>query len=541
MQRAVIVALFGLCASSASAETRQYAVVVANSSSLNEKVAALEYADDDAARYAELFDGIATRVELLTVLDSEIQRIYPRLARRAKKPDRASVLGTLNGLFAEMSQDVEQGHSVIFYFILIGHGEVGPDGEGHVALLDGPLTRSDLYDEVIRRSPATFNHIIVDACNSYFIINRRGDSSDQGPSRADSVRTYLRARELSAYPNTGVLVSTSGAKESHEWSGYRAGVFSHELRSALSGAADANGDGLIEYSEVHAFVAAANSTIDDPRARVEMFVVPPQLDVKQPLIDLQTARFDHWLSVPKGRPTRFFLEDDRGVRYADVHSDGATDTFVALVPRAHYFVRSVDRRTELKLELREPGSLTLDVGGMQRATIAARGAIDDAFQHHLFESPYGRSFHEGHAAANNYPPLQPVAQAWRPHRGSFTTVRASPHEGRSAVPAWLAFGGSVALATGGLLAHLQSAGAVAEYEQHLQQDRVVGISRQAAQDLQSKAESWAWGRNVLLTSSGVAAVVGLAYLMWPSDDDPGPNLAVVPLDRGGLLGFGGQF
>ena len=36
----------------------------------------------------------------------------------------------------------------------------------------------------------------------------------------------------------GFLLSTSSGRESHEWEGVQAGVFSHEVRSGLYGAAD---------------------------------------------------------------------------------------------------------------------------------------------------------------------------------------------------------------------------------------------------------------------------------------------------------------
>ena len=58
----------------------------------------------------------------------------------------------------------------------------------------------------------------------------------------------LRPRE-----NVGLLLSTSSARESHEWSGFESGVFSHEVRSGLYGAADADGDGRVSYAEIAAF------------------------------------------------------------------------------------------------------------------------------------------------------------------------------------------------------------------------------------------------------------------------------------------------
>ena len=154
--------------------------------------------------------------------------------------------------------------------------------------------------------------------------------------------------------------STSSAKESHEWSAYRAGVFSHEVRSALTGAADVSGDGRVDYSELHAFVAAANSRVEDPRARIDLYVRPPAIDVRMPLVDLRQARFNNYLSVPAGAPAHFYLEDDRGVRYADVNLSGETATYLALVDRDFYWVRAPDEEREERRDRdRDPPSKPL--------------------------------------------------------------------------------------------------------------------------------------------------------------------------------------
>src|SRR5581483_9078706 len=131
---------------------------------------------------------------------------------------------------------------------LIGHGEGAPSGGRFVRIVDGPLTRGELLREVIAPSKAAFNHLIIDACNAYLMVARRGD--DRAPAAADAIRRYVADEDLARYPTTGVLLSTSRAAASHEWSAFGAGVFSHELRSALAGGADVNGDGRVEYSEV---------------------------------------------------------------------------------------------------------------------------------------------------------------------------------------------------------------------------------------------------------------------------------------------------
>jgi hypothetical protein len=416
MRAALVLAILALVGT-AQAATRRYAVVVANSTSLDPKVTALEYADDDAARYTEMLDQVADEVRLLTVLDASSQRVYPKLAARAGVPDKKSLTAALTETFANAKRDRDAGHEVIFYFVLIGHGDVAPGGEGYVSLLDAPFRRADLYREVLARSPATTNHVIIDACNSYFLVHRRGGPDgvdDAGPSRAAAVKAYVGELDLSKFPNTGVLLSTSTAKESHEWSAIEAGVFSHEVRSALTGGADANGDGRVDYPEVQAFIAAANLHIEDARARVNMFASAPAIDRTRPLFDLGQARFPTFVTVAAGKPLRFYLEDDRGVRYGDMHASGERPVHLALVPRPHYFVRTADGKLERRIDGSRPGRVSVDGKSLGAPSVAARGAVEDSFRRNLFAEAYGLTFYKGFAAANNLPPAVSPAAAWVP-------------------------------------------------------------------------------------------------------------------------------
>jgi hypothetical protein len=514
-------------------ERHHYAIVVGNSTSLTPGVRPLDFADDDAARYAELFDPIAHNVRLLTVLDPDAQRIHPALATRAEAPSKKNVIGALGELYRAMEKDRENGHEVVFYFILIGHGEIGPGGEGFVSLLDAPFSRTDLYEEVIRRSPATSNHVIVDACNSYFLVNKRG-ADDGGPSRAGAVQSYLSQEELERFPNTGVVLSTSSAKESHEWSAYRAGVFSHEVRSALTGAADVSGDGRVDYSELHAFVAAANSRVEDPRARIDLYVRPPAIDVRMPLVDLRQARFTNYLSVPAGAPARFYLEDDRGVRYADVNLSGETATYLALVDRDFYWVRAPDEEREERFDLKQPGRIELDMRGMKPRKVAVRGSVGDTFQAKLFREPYGLEFYRGFAASQGYVPSGLQDGAWIPVVGELD----SGDNGRTigSIALWAAAAG---LAGAGVIAHVQSRHSVDEFNSHLSPSgAVVGIDREDAQALERDARNWSWARNGLLIGAGAAVVGGLVVWFWP-DDDATPSMSV-STDGTSLL-VGGEF
>lgn len=399
------------------AGTKRYAVIVANSKSLTEGVTPLEFADDDGARYYELLSNIADVTHVYTVLDAESQRLYPAVAKAALVPKRDAVLRGLAETFKQARADVDRGDQVVFTFVLVGHGEIGAGGEGYVSLLDAPFTRTDLFREVLAKSPATTNHIIVDACNSYFLVNSRGGAprpDDGAPSEATAVTALVSKEELSRYPNTGVILSTSSARESHEWSAYGAGVFSHQLRSAMSGAADVNGDGRIEYSEIQAFITAANLRIDDPRARIEIYARSPDIDASRPLVDLTTARFTNWLSVPPGLPIQFYLEDARGVRVLDANLAGDRPIVIALAPSAYYRVRATTNGAkEQRISLTSKGRIELRRERMRSATVASRGA-SEAFREGLFAVPYGQRFYEGYVGRTGNAPVRENATAWAP-------------------------------------------------------------------------------------------------------------------------------
>jgi hypothetical protein len=412
---AALTLLVFAAASEAQAETRRYAVIVAHTGDAEGTLPPLEYADDDGARYFEMFSYLADEVRLYTVLDAASQRLHPEVARQAGVPRRAAVLAGLGEVFAAIERDTRAGHSTVFYFVLVGHGKVGAGGEGYVSLLDGSFSRTDLFQEVLARSPATTNHVIVDACNAYFLVHRRGGGADDGASaRRDAVRQFVAREDLARYPNTGVLLSTSSEKDTHEWSAYRAGVFSHQLRSALVGGADVNGDGTVAYSEVEAFLAAANQHVVDPEARVEVFAQAPAVDVSRPLVDLRAARFPHWLHVPAGAPLRFYLEDRRGVRYLDAHVGGEQSVVLGLVPSPHYHVRTADRRRELRVPLGQAARIDLDRKALAPPKVAARGAVEESFRLHLYEEPFGLDFYRGYVAAQGRASVDLGAARWRP-------------------------------------------------------------------------------------------------------------------------------
>lgn len=447
MKRAVLMASLLVCAS-ASARTKTYAVVIAENRSLDPGVKPLQFADDDGAKTWELFSLFADRTALFVVLDADTARLYPDAARAAESPERAAIFDKLAHYNAEMARDIDRGDEPELFFIYAGHGDVDGTGQGYVNLRDAKLTRAELYRDIIAPSKARFVHVIVDACKSYFLVNARGSNKrwvddsvppEEGAAGDAHLQAFLEEEQLERHPRAGVIVATSGDQETHEWARYRGGILSHELRSALSGAADVNGDGRIEYSELRAFLAAANARVRNPEARVDVFARAPALDRHRALVDLrQASPLARYLHFGVGLGGRFYVEDDRGVRIADLNKEASASFDVMVSARHGYYVRSEDQEAEARI-----GERRIEVSSLpwHARAIAARGAIDATFRNDLYREPYGRGFYDGFVATSGDLPVEdgatpflatrPPLRAFPRHRLSFAYTLTSNSIGDS--------------------------------------------------------------------------------------------------------------
>ncbi|WNG32915.1 hypothetical protein F0U61_04260 [Archangium violaceum] len=392
-------------AASAAPKRVAYALILANNTGLEPKQAPLRYADDDGARYYELLSSRTKETVLLSVLDAETQALHPGLAAQTRPPTRKALKEALGQLNARMAEDRQRGDDPVLYFVFTGHGKRGPAGEGMVSLLDGPFTRTDLYSQVIAPSSAAFIHLIVDACDSYFFVNSRG-ALPVAPAQAQAVQGLLAARELGRYPHVGAVLSTTREQESHEWSAIRSGVFSHQVLSALAGAADVNADGRVEYSELRAFVAAANQGVEDVRGRLEVSIQPPAQDRSAALVDLGDRARLGFLLLPTGLEGRLWIEDSRGRRVAEFNKERERSVVLGLPPGYGYFLRAFGREASFKFA--RPGAV-VDAASLswRDNSVAARGAVDDAFRDKLFSVPFGPRFYAGYMASLGQTPVAP--------------------------------------------------------------------------------------------------------------------------------------
>ena len=472
-----------------------YAVIVANNQPKpgSTALSALRYADDDGARFYEMFELFADRVVLHSVLDAESQKLHPEVARISRTPTRAEVTRSLDSVFKEIEAARDRGQRTELFFVFVGHGSALESGEGVMHFLDGGFTRSDLFQEVVARSPADTNHIVVDACNAFLFVAGRGDESKASIDRA--VDQYLARETMQRHPNTGFLLSTSSSTEVHEWSGFRAGVFSHEVRSAMLGGADVDGDGEVTYDEVRAFLNAANGRVQDPRAKLNPWVAPPAIRRAAPLVDRSaTPAQVATVHVAGDLAGRWSIEDSRGVRLADVNvaPDGPV-TLLLSAKRDH-----VLRGSNVEISLPSTVANQLDATRLARreATASTRG-IEDSFRTGLFAMAFGRAFYEGYTAANPSP-MQPdfgvQAKEERP------------------IPARRWVGGGLLLVSAAAIATGVVFGIMAQddadtYRQGVGLSTDLSSIRQRAEDRETIA-------NILIGSGVAAALGGTALLVW---------------------------
>ena len=354
--------------------TKTFALVVGVNRSMDPKVAPLRYADDDAVRYRDLFRAVGGRTIALATLDENTRRLHPDAASEVRPARLALLTSAVARLATEAAQARRRGARVVFYFVYAGHGRVA-DGSGSIALEDAELGGGDLVRHVIDEIAADETHVIVDACHSYFLVMGRGPGGRRRPMGG-----FVQLGALATRRDVGLLLSTSSARESHEWAAYQAGVFSQEVRSGLYGAADADRDGLVSYAEIGAFVDRANTAIRNERYRPEVYARPPARG--HALIDLRPALARRIEVAPGGGHQ--FIEDTAGIRHADFHNDAP----VRLVRPGEgrlYLRRNADGR-EIVLPP-EVAVLNTAELPLQEPRSSARGAAHDAFAS-LFAMPF---------------------------------------------------------------------------------------------------------------------------------------------------------
>src|SRR5258707_4474184 len=178
-----------------------FALIVGVNKSVDADVATLRYADDDAARYLDLFRSLGARSYVLTRPDANTRKLHPQVAAEALLPIQSDFERATTSLAADVEQARRRGVKTILYFVYAGHGNV-KEGRGYLALEDGRLGASELETEILGRIHSDQTHLIVDACYSYFLTLERGP----GGSRHD-IHGFSQFGGLAKRENVGLLLS----------------------------------------------------------------------------------------------------------------------------------------------------------------------------------------------------------------------------------------------------------------------------------------------------------------------------------------------
>ena len=311
------------------ATRERFVLIVGNNASATLGRPPLQFADDDAAKYDTVFRLLApdATVWVLTELDKDTARLFPEVRQRAEPPTRDRLRQAFEEISLRALEAKAQGRDSELFFLFAGHGDV-EKGKGFLELADGAFTADEL-EEALAKVPVQRAHVVLDSCNSFFVLNPRKPGGRRYATPMDSAEAM--ARRL---PHVGVLLSTSAESEVYEWSELQSGIFSHAVRSGLLGAADADGDGAVDYDELAAFVDTASREVKNPAFRPRVFARGPAGDNQVHLMELASSGAAV-LDVNEKDDVRLVVRDVEGLRWIDSHSEAGHHVRVRLPPAIH--------------------------------------------------------------------------------------------------------------------------------------------------------------------------------------------------------------
>ncbi|MFO0747768.1 MAG: caspase family protein [Myxococcota bacterium] len=425
-------------ASGAHAKDVRFALIIGWNQADDSELEPLRYADDDALRYYELFSAVSERAVVLTTPDAETAGLIenrPDLVGTLA-PTRSNVLDSFQSIRAAMQRAKARGDRPILFFVYSGHGNYDAEGRGYVHLADGRFSTRDLFARVLAPTADDPVILVIDACNAALLVNGRGRAPQLGgpAERRPAGKSKL---DLTDFPNVGVVLASSQLGETHEWGRYLAGVFSHEVRSGLLGAADLDDDQQINFAELAAFVASANNQVKNPTVKLNPYIRPPLTDANIALIDLRdgAGHFRGRVRIDSRVTGKTHILDGDLVRYADFHRTAETPSFWLALTRPGEMV-VVNDDDEWVIPADRSGDLTLaQVEKRRRSAMDARGPGSEYFDRTLFHDAYDAVWAQRYLSVD-YPKALELQRI----------VAAPWYENKTA---WIVIGAGLATAAGG--------------------------------------------------------------------------------------------
>jgi hypothetical protein len=468
-------------------------------------LAPLRFADDDAASFHAFASTLSVRSLLLAMMDKDTQQRFPDASSEARPPSLAELRRAVGELRVEVDASVAKGAEPVVLIFYSGHGTRGADGQGALSLLDGELTRDMLYDEVLAPLHARFVHLFIDACNAEAVVRPRDLQAQVVDPPPAGLRDYLHGATLARFPNVGAVMASTGGAQSHEWDLYQSGIFTHEILSALRGAADVDGNRRIEYSELAAFLAAANRDVADVRARPHGVIHPPPADPRVAIVDLKTQRRAAFLTGKPGALGSFYVEDARGNRLLDLRAEPLLSVTLSLPAEGMLYVRN--DRGEAAMSPLPGATVRFEDLRLAATEVRARGALDSALRRGLFATRYGPDYYRGFVDRSDELVPVPLSEA-------DLVAQAGPAGGEPPGPrrlrraAFATYAGAGALAIGAGVFGVLAVQAKSDFDGTMLERPALDAKARYEHDL---------GWSVGLLSGAVVAAATATYLLWRSE------------------------
>lgn len=320
---------------SAGATTR--AAVVAGRNDAGAGLAKLRYAEQDAARLANLLGELGhfrpEDIELATPATPEgLLQAVRRAAGRLDNNGAASLL-------------------LVFYS---GHA----DGE-YLLMGKRRLAISELQ-QAIAASGATVTLLLLDACRAGAAIRLKGGRS--APS-------FLRIEQLPRARGRVVLTSSTSGELSQEADDIRGSFFTHYLLSGLRGEADKSGDRLVTLQELYDYVYArtlerTSGTLAGPQHPSFLYQLAGEGELV--LSDLNSESTG--LVLPAGAAGQYLLLERSGRRVlAEIDKPAGAARLVPLAPGGYEVRKRLpDHLLVGALDIRPGARVALDERAMVR-------------------------------------------------------------------------------------------------------------------------------------------------------------------------------
>ncbi len=348
---------------SAPAPTDVYAIVIGHNGGA-EGLPALRFADDDALRLARTFSALPGHQHTWVLArPDETTRATLQTAGLPmpvlREPTKAALLAARDELRAQLVARPE-GRRATVYVFYAGHGVAGK-----MLLEEGGISGEELK-QLAASLPADDVVLFVDACRAQSLFTSRGASGPDLSARIDALDE--KASRL------GVLAAAQSDQPAGETDRLQGGFFSHVLASGLLGGADVDGDEVVRFGELAAFVAFHTERLTGQRPWFE----PPGGNLQSPTVQLHGSTA---LLLADALSGRLQISSVAGIPYfAEVNKAKGRALRLVLPPGRYHVVHTRDgAQTATDVELVEGQSQPLTTADFTAAAVAQRGADEEGF------------------------------------------------------------------------------------------------------------------------------------------------------------------